>query len=273
MLLLESYLAPHRQTMSSTASARVSLDPDSAAGNAFRMVREVITDPRRVLSIGTPVPGLASALEEDGIQFRSIVPDTDGGEDALLRQLDGEAEFGALLLGGVIERWPDPHRLLAALSNWACDHAKPPLVISVANVAHFDVGLLLLCGRWDPPDEDRLGERAVRYFTRGNLERLFERCGWKVAATDDYETIFSPHHPAVLSEELPEAMSGALRVLAQSYNPEWAVEQFVWALTPVGVDQPPASYEEAIGGRPDLPVEDAAAAVRSVPLVDRPVGG
>ena len=182
-------------------------------------------------------------------------------EHTLLEQLDGEGGLGALLLEGAIERWPDPHRLLAALSNWACDHGKPALVISVANLAHFDVGLLLLCGQWDPPGQDQLEGMATRYFTRGNLERLFQRCGWKVATTDDLQTIFSPHHPAVLDEDLPEAMTGALRVLAQSYNPDWAVERFVWALTPVGVDKPPASYEDAIGGPEEASVVDASLAV------------
>ena len=259
-----AHLSPDSSTATdgiATPGTPVPLDSDSAAGNALRMVREVITDPRRVVEIGAPTPGLAAALEADGIVHRSIAPDAVGHQDTLLQQLDSQGDLGALLLGDVIERWSEPHQLLATLSNWACDHGKPSLVISIANVAHFDVGLLLLCGRWDPPSEAQLEGGAVRYFTRGTLERLFRRCGWKVAISDDHETIFSPHHPAVLDEDLPEAMAGALRVLAQSYNPDWAVDRFVWALTPVGVDEPPASYEDAVGGPEEVSVVDASLAV------------
>jgi hypothetical protein len=230
------------------ADRATTLDPDSAAGHAFRLVREVMAEPRRVVEIGAAEPGVASAFSDAGVAYQSITAESgDGAVEALLEKLGDEGGPGALLLGSVLERWTDPHRLLAALSNWACDHGKPALVVSTANIAHFDEGLLLLCGRWNPPDGDQLGGTAVRYFTRDILERLLERCGWKITATDDFESIFSPRHPAALSGELPEAMAGALRVLAQSYNPDWAVDHFVWALVPVGVADPPASYADAVG--------------------------
>ena len=126
-------------------------------------------------------------------------------------------------------------------------------MVSVPNVAHFDIGLSLLCGQWDPLDRDGLKGTTLRHYTRGVLERLFERCGWKITATDDSESIYSSRYSAALHGQLPEAMSGALRVLAQSTNADWAVEHFVWALTPIGVDDPPSSYADAVAGPSELP--------------------
>jgi hypothetical protein len=230
------------------------LDADSAAGHAFRLVRDVMTDRRRVVEIGTATPGVAAACAGAGIDYEPIDPDTgDSPEETLLPRLEEGGDPGALLLSGALERWPEPHRLLAALSNWACDHGSPPLVVSVANIAHFDTGLLLLCGRWDPAEAD-----AVRSYTRPVLERLFERCGWAVVAGDDHTSGLPPLDPAALAGELPEAMTGALVVLAEAYNPDWAVEHFVWALRPVGVDQAPASYADAVGGPAEPQAEDRA---------------
>lgn len=230
--------------------SQATLDPDSAAGHAFRLVQDVIAGRRRVVEIGGATPGVASACAGAGIAYQAMDTETGGApEESLLPRLDDDP--GALLLNGVLERWPEPHRWLAALSNWACDHGSPSLVVSVANVAHFDTGLLLLCGRWDPPEG-----AAPRSYTRPMLERMFERCGWKLVADDDRSSILSPHHPAALAEELPEAMAGALRVLAQAYNPDWSVEHFVWALTPVGVDEAPASFADAVGGSAELTVAD-----------------
>jgi hypothetical protein len=220
----------------------------------LRLVQEVITDRRRVVEIGGATPGVASACAGAGIAYESIGAETgDVPVESLLLRLDDGDVPGALLLNGVLERWTGPHRVLPALSNWACGHGSPPLVVSVANIAHFDTGLLLLCGRWEPPEAN-----AARSYTRLTLERLFERCGWRVVVGDDRASVVSPHHPAALTEELPEAMTGALRVLAQAYNPDWSVEHFVWALTPVGVDEAPASFSDAVGGPVELTVADLA---------------
>ena len=234
------------------------LDADSAAGHAVRLVRDVITDPQRVVEIGGATPGVASAFEEAGIAYRQLVMGgEDGGVESLLQRLDDAGGVGALLLHAGVEEWPEPHRLLAALSNWACEHGNPPLVVSAANIAHFDVGLLLLCGRWEPPEGNRAG--PVRHFTRSTLERLVQRCGWKIVGGDDRESIFSMRSPPALNSELPETMAGAVRVLAQAYNPDWAVEHFVWAMAPVGVDEPPTSYADALGGTAELTVADLPA--------------
>ena len=228
------------------------LDPDSAAGHAFRLVQDVVTDRRRVVEIGEATPGMAAACAAAGIAYEPIATGAgDVAVDSLLHRLDDGGEPGALLLNGCLERWSEPHRVLPALSNWACQHGGPALVASVANIAHFDTGLLLLCGRWDGAE----GE-ATRAYTRRMLEQLFERCGWTMVADDDRSSVLSPHHPAALTEELPEAMTGALRVLAQAYNPDWAVEHFVWAMTPVGADDVPASFADAVGGPTEVTVAD-----------------
>jgi hypothetical protein len=245
--------APHgtgpagRVAGQSAEAAAGGLDPDSAGGHLFRLAREVITGPPVVVDMGTAIPGLEAAFAEAGIAYHAVEED---GDDApsLLQQLDTSPDPGALLVGGVLEQCSEPHRLLADLSGWARAHGNPPLVVAVENISHIDTGLLLLSGLWDPPDAGVPAGGAARYFTRVSLDGLLRRSGWRIVATDDYESIFSPRHPVELTGELPEAMVGALRVMARAYNPDWAVERFVWALAPTAADEPPGPSGDAVPG-------------------------
>jgi hypothetical protein len=108
------------------------------------------------------------------------------------------------------------------------------------------LGIDLLAGRWQPTERGMLDSTHLRFFTRETLERMFERCGWKVVARDDFEAIRSDQYNSDLNELLPLEMVGALRSMADALNPTNAVQQFVWALTPFPVANPPESFLEAV---------------------------
>jgi hypothetical protein len=127
------------------------------------------------------------------------------------------------------------------------------LVVSVSNVAHFDLGLRLLCGAWTPTEDGLLDSTHLRFFTETTLQRMFERCGWEVLARNNFSTTKTDQYDPDLNDELPAEMIGALRVLSEAYNPHAAVQQFVWALKPVPINAIPSTFLEAVDEADDQP--------------------
>ena len=151
------------------------------------------------------------------------------------------------MLLDVLQHLHEPQELLSALSTWAMDHGEPTLVASVPNVAHFDVGLRLLCGRWIPTESGLLDSTHIRFFTEETLANLFERTGWELVARADYLDLRSDQYDPRLADAMAMETIGMIRVLAASINPNASVNQYVWALRPVRVEHPPSSYLDAVG--------------------------
>jgi hypothetical protein len=233
---------------------------DGVAANAVRLVREVTVDPRRlVVGLGSDTSELTAAFGETyrSLDLRpgSVVADVQAG-------LEGHGQAGAVVLLDRIGRVAEPHRLLSELSAWALANGEPTLVVSVPNVAHFDVGLRLLCGDWEPAGTGRAGEPAAHFFTEPGLTRLVERCGWRVVDRDDFRRVRSDQHDTELEDSIPEEMVGALRILSETYNPESTIEEFVWALAPVPLDSPPTTFAAAVAPPPADEERDLPKAIR-----------
>jgi hypothetical protein len=232
-----------------------SVDPRVVA-NASMLLGDLAVDPHRaVVDLGPGIDELGRTLLDRYRPVASTDP-ADWIDDAGSPHDLGD--IGAFVLLDQIGRLPDPHLLASTLSLWSLKNDEPFLVVSVPNVAHFDVGLSLLSGDWHLEGNGVLDDSQLRFFTGDRLERFFARCGWKVAARNDVEDIHSQRFDPDLQDSIPEEMVGALRVLSQTYNPEWAVEEFVWVLTPVEVEVHPGSFAEATREEPtsedrDLP--------------------
>jgi len=168
--------------------------------------------------------------------------------DTVQSVLDDVGDVGALMMLDVIEHLTQPQELLGPLSSWSLKHGEPALVVSVPNVAHFDLALRLLCGKWVPTETGMLDSTHLRFFTEETLERMFERCGWKVVERNNFNTLHTDQYDDELNDTLPAEMIGALRVLAETYNPNPIVQQFVWALRPFPVADLPTTYLQAVGG-------------------------
>jgi hypothetical protein len=202
-------------------------------------------DPPDRAPAGDPVrlraPGARGAGTDDG-----WIDGDDSG--ALAAALSRQADVGSLLLVDVLGRLRRPHLVLACLSEWSRAHDDVPVVVAVPNVAHLDRGLGLLTGTWDPESG---GADRLHHFTEASLARLVERCGWDVVARDDVGAVHSDGHDPALADNLPVEMVGALTVLAEAYNPQWAVEYFVWLLAPAGSGGSPDSFGAAVAPGPD----------------------
>ena len=271
--------APADAAMSATSFAyHYDYRPDSAIGHAVSLVNDNVGSKGLIVDLGAgggvvsrPLcdlgftyhglevhPGALAHLRESNVPASSCdLSDT----DRVIDVVDGLGEVGAFMLLDVVEHLLEPQTLLAALSEWALAHGHPHLVVSVPNVAHVDLGTRLLLGRWDPTETGLLDSTHIRFFTAETLERMLNRCGWRIGDRSDFEVLESDQFPAELRDELPESIVGVLDILATHYNPLATVQQFVWALVPTPVEDPPRTYLEAVASEEHrfLPVGDAGA--------------
>ena len=166
---------------------------------------------------------------------------------AVRAALDDIGHVGALMLLDVLEHLVQPQELLSALSAWALKHGEPTLVVSVPNATHFDIGLRLLCGRWIPTTSGVCSTAPICASSprRPSSDSSSAAVGDRPA--NDFSTFRIDQYDTALNDGLPTEMIGALRVLAEATNPSAAVKQFVWALKPVPVPTPPATYLDAVG--------------------------
>ena len=136
--------------------------------------------------------------------------------------------FDAILYGDVLEHLVDPLRVLVEL-----DRALVPdgfVVISVPNIAHLYIRLLLLVGRFDYIDRGILDDSHLRFFTERSLRALIADAGLTVerfTATPAplYQILPASWHKrwvaathavnAVIARSLPRLLGYQLIVLAR----------------------------------------------------------
>ncbi len=238
---------------------------DSAIANAAGLARSFIGDPEHlIVDLGAGTGVVSAAFRNDGLHYHALevrpelvaMMKSAGIEastcdlsdfDSLEKSLGELGDIGAFLILDVLEHLTEPQELLSTLSSWSLSHGEPVLVASVPNVAHFDLGLGLLCGGWTPTGRGLLDSTHLRFFTESTLERLFETSGWRIISRDDFHSIESDQYDPQLNDSLPAELISAVRHLSQTCNPNWATHQFVWVLAPVEVGRRPRSFYEAVG--------------------------
>jgi 2-polyprenyl-3-methyl-5-hydroxy-6-metoxy-1,4-benzoquinol methylase len=90
----------------------------------------------------------------------------------------GEGPFDVIVYGDVLEHLVDPLRVLVEL-----DRSLAPagfVVISVPNIAHLWIRLLLLVGRFDYLDRGILDQSHLRFFTERSLRAMLADAGLSI---------------------------------------------------------------------------------------------
>ncbi|MEM8618739.1 MAG: glycosyltransferase [Actinomycetota bacterium] len=160
----------------------------------------------RVLDLGAGVGSLGAAVETFGFSY--IGGDLDPANVHAMRER-GRSGFSLDLLArdavdqvvaaiedgppivaiaalDVIEHLPDLDRTMRVLSD-VVDRlatAEPPvLVVSIPNVAHYDLAAKLLLGRWDVTEVGLLDSTHITLFDDRRLETTFD--GWEELGRSD----------------------------------------------------------------------------------------
>ena len=195
---------------------------------------------RRILDVGAADGIVSRRLTERGWRVTGLEGDpalAQAGarhcERMLTANLNREipevaGPFDAILYGVVLEHLVDPLRVLVEL-----DRALVPdgfVVISVPNIAHLYIRLLLLVGRFDYIDRGILDDSHLRFFTERSLRALIADAGLTVerfTATPAplYQILPASWHKrwvaathavnAVIARSLPRLLGYQLIVLAR----------------------------------------------------------
>jgi SAM-dependent methyltransferase len=140
-----------------------------------------------------------------------------------------EGPFDVVLAGDVLEHLVDPRRVLADARSLLAPGGY--VVASVPNVAHVDVRMALLCGRFAYRETGLLDATHLRFFTHDTLLELFERAGLAVARVRRVRHAPFTTEIVVDPAEIPP---DALRVALE--DPEAETYQFVVVAVPVDTD-------------------------------------
>lgn len=238
---------------------RVEVDP-AATNSAHAAAIRMVGHDRRVLEVGCSVGHVTEHLAANGNSVVGVEIDPDAA--AAARQFASEVHVGDLdrtpldelvdgpfdvvVFGDVLEHLRDPSAALDAAVRLLAPDGH--VVVSIPNVAHADVRLMLLAGRWEYQEHGLLDETHLRFFTREGLRSLLASSG--LTATD-VERVTCPMFATNLPVP-PDLFGEPVRrfVLA---DPEALTFQFVVAARRSGDDVlasdapelPPLGHDEA----------------------------
>jgi 2-polyprenyl-3-methyl-5-hydroxy-6-metoxy-1,4-benzoquinol methylase len=160
-------------------------DPHSSHSIVLRWLGE--GRGRRILDVGAADAIVSRRLTERGWRVTGIEGDpalAQAGAPHCERMITAnlnreipevQGPFDAILYGDVLEHLIDPLRVLVEL-----DRSLAPdgfVIISVPNIAHLYIRLLLLLGRFDYIDRGILDNTHLRFFTARSLRALLADAG------------------------------------------------------------------------------------------------
>ncbi len=145
---------------------------------------------RRLLDVGAAGGLLSQRLTAQGWRVTGIESDAQAAEagaphcEAMItmnldREIPAlEGPFDAIVYGDVLEHLVNPLNVLTELNRLLAPGGT--VVISVPNIAHLYVRLLLLFGRFDYIDRGILDRTHLRFFTERSLREFIAEAGLRV---------------------------------------------------------------------------------------------
>ena len=211
-----------------------------AEGTSHRYMVEMVGSNKNVLDVGCATGYLAKTLKAFGNTVTGLEYDPEAAERArsfsdnvivadldhvdLTEVLAGET-FDVIVFGDVLEHLRDPLPPLRQARSLLAPGGY--IVISIPNVAHGDVRMSLLLGRFTYRNLGLLDTTHLRFFTRQNLRELLEDAGLVAVEV-------RPTKAPLFGTELgvrPDEVDPAVVELISS-DPDALVYQFVCTAVP-----------------------------------------
>jgi 2-polyprenyl-3-methyl-5-hydroxy-6-metoxy-1,4-benzoquinol methylase len=169
------------------------IDPDDSHGKMLGM----ITPGSRVLETGCANGRFTAVLAEIKCQVVGVELDPQAAlsaarfcEEVIVGNLESEETiaqipggFDIILFGDVLEHLVRPWQVLRSMQSKL--NPNGCLVVSIPNVAHWDVRMGLLRGRFDYQQNGLLDSTHLRFFTRYTAHELLKESGYRIVKTDD----------------------------------------------------------------------------------------
>jgi 2-polyprenyl-3-methyl-5-hydroxy-6-metoxy-1,4-benzoquinol methylase len=92
-----------------------------------------------------------------------------------------DGEYKLVVCGDILEHTPDPVSVIKRLRRAAAPDAT--FIISVPNIAHLAVRMLLLMGKFPKMDRGPLDRTHLQFFTKDTARDMVEAAGLKVVST------------------------------------------------------------------------------------------
>ena len=166
---------------------RLHRDPRSSHQQIIGHVLRLRKDP--VLDVGAAQGILGRLAEGSGLTIDAVEPHPEWAEHARphYRQVFNttieaaplaDKAYRMVLCGDVLEHTVDPVAALTRLRRAAADDAT--FVVSLPNVAHLAVRMMLLFGNFPKMDRGILDKTHLHFFTRDTAEQMLRQAGLKV---------------------------------------------------------------------------------------------
>jgi 2-polyprenyl-3-methyl-5-hydroxy-6-metoxy-1,4-benzoquinol methylase len=232
---------PLQGTLTGTSRYALKPDPYSSHSLILRWLGE--GNGQRLLDVGAADALLSRKFTENGWRVTAIEGDPEVAragsqhcERMITANLDREipaleGQFDAIVYADVLEHLVDPLRVLSEIDR----HLAPEglVILSVPNVAHLYIRLLLLCGRFDYVDRGILDRTHLRFFTARSLRSLLANAGlvierFTATPVPLYQVLPESWHTpwlaathavnAVIARSLPRLLGYQFIVLTRAYG-------------------------------------------------------
>lgn len=203
-------------------------------GCGYGRIAEMLRDRFGVRYVGMDADSASlESLRERGFEAVQFIAGQQDVERQIADTLPPNARICAVIALDFIEHLVDPSQLLAGLARVAAPW-NAPLVLSVPNAAHRDLGAKLLLGRLDHTESGLLDSTHLKFFTGDSLSQLVRKHGWYEVHQHDFCLRESDQHaPATLpGVSMSTPLGEFFSVLRERVDDYAYVNQFIRAYLP-----------------------------------------
>jgi 2-polyprenyl-3-methyl-5-hydroxy-6-metoxy-1,4-benzoquinol methylase len=207
-------------------------DPRSSHQQISRLVRGLNQSP--VLDVGAAQGMLAQSLADSGIILDAVEANPEWAEMAKphYRQVFSapieaaplpDKTYKVIVCADVLEHTAHPAEVLKQLRRAAADDAT--FIISVPNVAHLAVRLMLLAGRFPTMERGPLDRTHLHFFTKDTARQLLEQAGLRVerfsATGVPLDEVWKDGEGKMLFNAMMKTQHAALAIAPRLFGFQW----------------------------------------------------
>lgn len=192
-----------------------------------------------MLDVGAAQGFLGQLLHDSGRIIDAVEPDADccriarpfyrHVHHATIEDAPLAGPYRTIVCADVLEHTPDPSGILRRLKAVAAPDAL--FIISLPNVAHIAVRLMLLCGRFPRMDRGPLDRTHLQFYTRDTAADLLESAGLSVrsvlAAGVPPDEVFRGRAESSFVRVLASAQAALVRLMPRAF-----AMQFIFVASP-----------------------------------------